>query len=71
MPKPLRLFALLAFVLFLSLPLAAQDSRYRPQGQQIPTPDCLIMTGAWEGGSKPCTQSEHETWLADITHWRN
>jgi iron(II)-dependent oxidoreductase len=71
MPKVLKLFALLAFVLILSLPLASQDSRYRPQGQQIPTPDCLVMKGAWEGGSRPCTQSEHETWLADITHWRN
>lgn len=71
MPKALKLFALLAFVVILSLPLASQDSRYRPQGQQIPTPDCLVMKGAWEGGSKPCTQSEHETWLADITHWRN
>lgn len=71
MPKVLKLFALLAFVLILSLPLASQDSRYRPQGQQIPTPDCLVMKGAWEGGPRPCTQSEHETWLADITHWRN
>jgi len=71
MPKALKPFALSAFVLILSLPLVSQDSRYRPQGQQIPTPDCLVMKGAWEGGSKPCTQSEHETWLADITHWRN
>ena len=71
MPKAQKLFALLAFVLILSWPLASQDSRFRPQGQQIPTPDCLVMKGAWEGGSKPCTQSEHETWLADITHWRN
>lgn len=71
MPKPRKLFTLLTFVLTVSLPLVSQDSRYRPQGQQIPTPDCLVMKGAWEGGSKPCTQSEHETWLADITHWRN
>jgi len=28
------------------------------------------MKGLWEGGSKPCTQSEHEAWLTDITHWR-
>ena len=28
------------------------------------------MKGLWEGGSKPCTQTEHEAWLADITHWR-
>ncbi len=71
MPQARKPFALLTFVLTISLPLVSQDSRYRPQGQQIPTPDCLVMKGAWEGGSKPCTQSEHETWLADITHWRN
>ena len=29
------------------------------------------MKGAWEGGSKPCTQQEHEAWLADIRHWRD
>jgi gamma-glutamyl hercynylcysteine S-oxide synthase len=28
------------------------------------------MKGLWEGGSKPCTQDEHDAWLADITHWR-
>jgi formylglycine-generating enzyme required for sulfatase activity len=30
-----------------------------------------MMKGLWEGGSKPCTQNEHEAWLADITHWRD
>ncbi len=58
-------------VLSTALPLVSQDTRFRPQGQQIPTPDCLVMKGAWEGGSKPCTQNEHEAWLADVTHWRN
>ena len=47
-----------------------QDTHYRPEGQQIPTPACLVMRGLWEGGSKPCTQIEHETWLTDISHWR-
>jgi iron(II)-dependent oxidoreductase len=50
---------------------SAQDSHFRPDRQQIPTPGCLIMTGAWEGGSKPCTQNEHDAWLADIRHWRD
>ncbi len=50
---------------------AAQDSHYAPKGQQILTPDCLIMKGAWEGGSKPCSAQEHEAWLSDIRHWRN
>ena len=50
---------------------SAQDSHFRPEQQQIPTPMCLIMKGAWEGGSKPCTQNEHDAWLADIRHWRD
>jgi iron(II)-dependent oxidoreductase len=48
----------------------AQDSHFAPKGQQIPVPDCLSMKGLWEGGSKPCSQTEHEAWLADITHWK-
>jgi len=59
-----------AFVLVAEL-ASAQDSRFRPQAQQIPTPECLIMKGAWEGGSKPCSLQEHEAWLADIRHWRS
>ena len=51
--------------------VAAQDSRFRPDDQQIPTPGCLNMKGAWEGGSAPCTQNEHDSWLADIRHWRD
>src|SRR5215467_8073650 len=51
--------------------LAAQDSRYRPERQQIPTPGCLVMKGAWEGGSTACGQNEHDVWLADIRHWRD
>jgi iron(II)-dependent oxidoreductase len=49
---------------------SAQDSHFSPKGQQIPVPECLTMKGLWEGGSKPCTPTEHEAWLADITHWR-
>jgi formylglycine-generating enzyme required for sulfatase activity len=58
-------------VLGFAICLCAQDSKYSPRGQQIPAPDCLTMRGAWEGGSKPCTPNEHDTWLADISHWRN
>jgi iron(II)-dependent oxidoreductase len=49
----------------------AQDTHFAPKGQQIPTPECLIMKGAWEGGSKPCSAQEHEAWLADLRHWRS
>lgn len=51
--------------------VSAQDSRYRPDRQQIPTPACLAMKGAWEGRSTACAQNEHDTWLTDITHWRD
>jgi len=46
---------------------SAQDSHFSPKEQQIPVPECLTMKGLWEGGSKACTQNEHESWLADIT----
>lgn len=49
----------------------SQDSNFSPEHQQIPNPGCLVMKGAWEGGSTACSQNEHEEWLADIRHWRN
>jgi iron(II)-dependent oxidoreductase len=64
---PFVTVALLAAACFVS----AQDSRFHPERQQIPAPGCLNMKGAWEGGSSPCTQNEHDSWLADIRHWRD
>ncbi|PYX68543.1 MAG: sulfatase-modifying factor protein [Acidobacteria bacterium] len=61
-------FALIITVVTLA---SAQDSKFPPAEQQLPVPECLTMRGLWEGGSKACTQNEHEAWLADITHWRN
>ena len=66
----ISLHAVLAFI-FVTFAALAQDSRYRPEGQQIPAPECLVMKGAWEGGSKPCTADDHKAWLKDLTHWRN
>ena len=50
---------LIAVVLAMIGTLSAQDSRFRPDRQQIPTPGCLVMKGAWEGGSTalPCSRS--------------
>ncbi len=45
----------------------AQDSRFAPQNQQIPVPECLNPRGFWQA---PCTPAEHEAWLNDIRHWR-
>ena len=64
------LVSLLALLCSAVLSMQAQDTRFRPEGQQIPPPDCLTMKGAWEGGSKPCTSDEHAAWLKDIRHWR-
>lgn len=47
-----------------------QDTQFRPNGQQIPSPPCLTLRGAWEGGHTPCTELTHLQWLSDITHWR-
>ena len=65
-----RLLQIALLVLAGTMLSSAQDSQFRPKGQQIPVPDCLTMKGLWEGGSKPCSQTEHDAWLADITHWR-
>ena len=62
---------LAAGVLTITSAVSAQDSCFRPDRQQIPTPSCLNMKGAWEGGFTPCTQNEHDSWLADIRHWRD
>jgi len=62
---PLAVPVLLAFTL-----CSGQTSHFSPKAQQIPVPECLTMKGLWEGGSKPCSQNEHDAWLADITHWR-
>ena len=48
-------------VIFASLVTSAQDTHFSPTDQQIPVPECAGV----------CGPSEHEAWLADITHWRN
>jgi len=50
----------------------AQDSRFSPNEQQIPVPECLSAAkDLWLSGSKQCSETEHESWLADIRHWRD
>lgn len=56
--------------LFVSLALA-QDSKFRPNNQQIPVPDCLSLKGLLDNGYKSCSADDHQLWLKDITHWRN
>ena len=50
----------------------ARDSRFFPNDQQIPLPDCLSAAkDQWLDGSKVCSEAEHASWLADIRHWRD
>src|SRR5579871_6320255 len=69
--KLIRVPVVAVALLTLSLFVSAQDSNFSPEHQQIPTPGCLSMKGAWEGGSSPCTQNKHDAWLSDIQHWRS
>jgi iron(II)-dependent oxidoreductase len=57
------------------LPVWAQDSNYRPQGQQIPPPACYTLMEAWEDlragpGPAPCTPELQQEWLKDVQHWK-
>ena len=64
------LFAIAA----LTMPALAQDSQFRPVGQQIPSPECLTVSTAYSsalsGGYHPCAPETHVEWLKDIQHWR-
>jgi iron(II)-dependent oxidoreductase len=64
------LLQIAALALVVAAVCSAQDSHFAPDAQQIPVPECQTMKGLSEDGSKPCSQTEHEAWLADITHWR-
>ncbi len=70
MKRPIAPYIVLVLLAFACLS-SAQDSHYRPEKQQIPAPGCLNMKGAWEGGSTPCGQHEHDAWLTDLRHWRD
>ena len=53
------------------VPIAfAQDTHYRPAGEQIPSPDCLTLSNAYSaalaGGYHPCPAETHEAWLKDV-----
>ena len=60
---------LFAFVC-LGLTVAGQTTRYPPDGDQIPGPDCLAPVKPSSGLPKICTAEDYKAWLDDITHWR-
>lgn len=48
----LRLPGGFVFIFALSFLAASQDTRFQPNGQQIPVPDCLMMVRGVGGRSK-------------------
>jgi iron(II)-dependent oxidoreductase len=70
--KRLVVASLIGFsFIYFSFMAGAQDTRFDPDHQQIPAPDCLLLKAAYEGGWKACTAEDHQAWLADIRHWRS
>jgi len=65
--RPLAISLLLVVA---TVSLFAQDVQSRPDGQQIPTPPCMLLHEAWRGPVPACNDRTHQTWLADISHWR-
>ena len=60
-------------LLVIAATVVAQDTQYPPKDQQIPPPPCLSVVHPWweYGGEKPCTREDVNSWLKDITHWRD
>jgi gamma-glutamyl hercynylcysteine S-oxide synthase len=64
---------LLIMAVFLPTILCSQDTKYQPEGEQIPGP--LNPTGATgeccaRGGERPISVAEQKAWLEDVRHWR-
>ena len=60
----------LLVLILLAVNAGAQTTHYPPDGDQIPSPDCLIPVKASAGQQKICTPEDYKAWLEDITHWR-
>src|SRR3984957_16515650 len=69
MRLPIRLVVVILLASNVSPP---QGSRFYPNDQQFPVPECLSAAkDLWLSSSRLCTQAEHESWLDDIRHWRD
>jgi iron(II)-dependent oxidoreductase len=59
---------LLALFFCFTVSLTAQDTRFPPDGELIPGPNCAGRT--WPAPPRACTPEQYDLWLADVTHWR-
>lgn len=64
---------LVLFATLMATCLSAQDTKYPPQGEQIPGPANPTATSdhccATEGET-PISESSRKAWLEDVLHWR-
>ena len=61
------------FITLMAASLFAQDTKYPPQGDQIPGPANPVATSdhcCAKGGERPISESAWKAWLADVRHWR-
>lgn len=64
---------LVFFAMLMGTCLLAQDTKYPPQGEQIPGPANPTATAdhcCAAGGERPISESAREAWLEDVLHWR-
>ncbi len=66
-----KCYPAVGLILLESAMLWAQDTNYRPEDQQIPTPACLTVSANWADWGTNCSRHEHQIWLEDISHWRD
>ena len=69
----LSLITFLSVILFASRVTSAHDTHFPPTERQIPVSDCIAAAtkDIWYPGSSLCGPNEHQSWLADISHWRD
>jgi formylglycine-generating enzyme required for sulfatase activity len=52
----------------------AQDTQYSTfpwfKQNMVVGPRCFTYPEPWEGPFSPCTEADHQAWLADVTRWR-
>ena len=64
---------LVVFAMLMAVGLFAQDTKYPPEGEQIPGPANPTATGdhcCAVGGERPISEAAWKSWLEDVRHWR-
>ncbi|MGA8185296.1 MAG: SUMF1/EgtB/PvdO family nonheme iron enzyme [Terriglobia bacterium] len=66
-------YILAVLTILMASSLFGQDTKYRPEGSQIPGPANPTATGdhcCAAGGERPISESAWKAWLKDVRHWR-